>query len=157
MLCMEKMMNSRMKNPVYVLPDTLNALIAVAKTAEVGGLPDTTVKLVHLRASQINSCSACCDMHSRELRETGESDERLFSVAAWRDTNWFTDAERAAFALAESLTRVADRPDPVSDEVWEEAARHYDEQALAALIIQIAIINAFNRINAAVRQVAAQY
>ena len=92
-----------------------------------------TRDLVHLRASQINGCSVCVDMHARELKKAGETDERLFAVAAWRDTPYFTDAERAALALTEAVTRLSDRPDPVPDEIWDEAARHYDETALAAL------------------------
>lgn len=147
-------MQARMKHPVFVLPEAMKAMHALAKSTQKDGLPDVTHKLVHLRASQINGCSVCVDMHARELKEAGESDQRIFAVAAWRDTPWFSDAERAALALAEAVTRIADRPDPVSDEVWEEAARHYDEEALAALIVSIAQINVWNRLNASVRQVA---
>jgi AhpD family alkylhydroperoxidase len=146
-----------MKNPVFVLPDALNAFIAAGSAADVDGLPSTTIKLVHLRASQINGCSVCTDMHSRELRQAGESDERLFSVAAWRDTSWFSDAERAALALTEAMTRIADRADPVSDDVWTQAEKHYDERALAGLLVHIALINAFNRLNSAVRQIPGQF
>ena len=96
-------------------------------------MPDVTHKLVHLRASQINGCSVCVDMHARELKEAGETDERIFAVAAWRETPYFTEAERAALALTEAVTRLADRADPVPDTIWDEAARHYDETALAAL------------------------
>jgi AhpD family alkylhydroperoxidase len=109
---------------------------------------------VHLRASQINGCSYCSQLHSRELKDAGESDERIWTVAAWREAPYFTESERAALALTEALTRVADRPDPVPDEIWDEAARHYDETALAALIIEIAAINVWNRFNAATRQPA---
>jgi AhpD family alkylhydroperoxidase len=109
---------------------------------------------VHLRASQINDCSVCVDMHARELRQAGETDARIFALAAWRETPYFTDAERAALALTEAATRVADRPDAVPDAIWDEAARHYGEKALAALVIQIGLINLFNRVNAATRQVA---
>jgi len=149
-------MQARMKHPVFVLPDAMKAMHALSKAAEKDGVPDVTHKLVHLRASQINGCSVCVDMHSRELREAGEPDERIFAVAAWRDTPWFTDAERAALALTEAVTRIADRSDPVPDDVWEEAARHYDEEALAALIVSIAAINVWNRLNATVKQVAGQ-
>ena len=113
-----------------------------------------TRKLVHLRASQINGCSVCVDMHSRELKQAGEADERIFAVAAWWDAPYFTDAERAALALAEAVTRLSDRADPVPDEIWNDAARHYDESALAALIVSIALINVWNRFNATIRQVA---
>ncbi len=150
-------MQARMKNPVIVLPDALNALLALDKSADKEGLPYVTRKLVHLRASQINGCSVCVDMHSQELKKASESDKRIFAVAAWRETPYFTDAERAALALTEAVTRLSDRADPVPDAIWDEAARHYDEPALAALVVQIALINAFNRLNAATRQVAGQW
>lgn len=147
----------RMANPVMIVPDLLQALQALGKTAHDAGVPRRTALFVHLRASQINGCSFCVDMHSRELKKDGEADERIFAVAAWRDAPWFTDAERAALALAEAATRLSDRPDPVPDEIWNEAARHYDEPALAALIIEIATINVWNRLNVTTRQVAGQW
>jgi AhpD family alkylhydroperoxidase len=147
-------MQARMKNPVFVLPEAMQALIALDKSTHKDEMPSVTHKLVHLRASQINGCSVCVDMHSRELKEAGESDKRIFAVAAWRETPYFNDAERAALALTEAVTRLSDREDPVPDHVWNEAARHYDETGLAALIISIAQINVWNRLNAAVRQVA---
>jgi AhpD family alkylhydroperoxidase len=146
-------MHARMKNPLMVLPNALQALLAVDKATH-DGLPDVIRKLVHLRASQINSCAVCVDMHARELRQAGESDERIFALAAWRETPYFTDAERAALDLTECATRAADRPDAVPDAIWDEAARHYGDKALAALVIQIGLINLFNRVNAATRQVA---
>jgi AhpD family alkylhydroperoxidase len=149
-------MQARMKNPAMIVPDAMPALMAVAKTVEKGGVPPRTLELVHLRASQINSCSVCVDMHARGAKKGGETDERLFAVAAWRDTPYFTDAERAALALTEALTRTSDRADPVSDALWEEVTRHYDEPALAALILAIANINVWNRLNAATRQMAGQ-
>lgn len=145
-------MQPRMKHPVYVLPQALQALQAVNKATENDDLPHVTRELVRLRASQINGCSVCVQMHARALKVAGESDDRIFTVAAWRDTPYFSDTERAALALAEALTRIADRGDPVSDEIWGEAARHYDEKALAALLLEIAGINVWNRLNAAVRQ-----
>jgi AhpD family alkylhydroperoxidase len=148
----EKTMQARIKNPVALFPGALQALLALDKSTEAAEVPYVTRKLVHLRASQINSCSACVDMHVRELKKAGEKDERIFALAAWRETPYFTDAERAALALAEAGTRLADRPDAVPDDVWDEAARHYDEKALAALVVQIALINAFNRLNATTRQ-----
>ena len=93
-------------------------------------------------------------MHSRDLKKAGETDERLFAVAAWREAPYFTEAERAALALAEAATRLSDRPDPVPDEIFEEAARHYEEPALASLIIEIALINFWNRLTVTVRQPA---
>jgi AhpD family alkylhydroperoxidase len=132
----------------------LQQLTAATKHAD---LPETTLMLVTLRASQINGCSVCIDMHSRELKAAGEPDERMHTVAAWRETPYFTDAERSALALTEAATRIADRPDPVPDDVWEEAARHYDDQQLGALVLAIATINAWNRINAATRQITGEW
>ena len=117
----------------------------------------TALGLVELRASQINGCSVCVDMHARQVRQAGETDERLFTVAAWRDAPYFSDAERAALAFTEAVTRICDRADPVPDEVWNEAVRHYDEQALAALILAIATINVWNRLNVTTRQVAGEW
>ena len=147
-------MQARMNNPVFVLPDAMKALHALAASTTKSGVPMRTLYLIHLRASQINGCSVCVDMHARELREAGETDERIFTVAAWRETPYFTDAERAALSLTEAMTRLSDRTDPVPDDIWEEAARHYDEQELAALVISIAQINVWNRVNVATRQVA---
>ena len=103
---------ARMTNPAMVLPDAMRALLALGKSAKKAGVPPRTVFLVHLRASQINGCSYCVEMHSRELRQAGETDERIFAVAAWREAPYFTDAERAALALAEGATRFSDRADP---------------------------------------------
>jgi AhpD family alkylhydroperoxidase len=154
---METAMQARMQNPALMLPDALQALHALNKACDGQGVPATTLKMVHLRASQINGCSVCVDMHARELKHAGESDDRIFAVSAWRDTPYFTGAERAALDLTEALTRLADRPEPVGDEVWNEAKRHYDETALAALLLQIAQINVWNRLNVAVKQVAGQW
>ena len=150
-------MQARMKNPLMLVPDALKAMLALDKSTANDNLPEITRKLVHLRASQINSCSVCVEMHAQELKKAGDSDKRIFALAAWRETPYFNDAERAALALTEATTRLADRSDPVPDDVWDEAARHYDEAALAALVLQIALINAFNRVNAATRQVAGQW
>jgi AhpD family alkylhydroperoxidase len=150
-------MQARMKNPVMILPEAMGALRALDAATKNADVPDVTRKLVHLRASQINGCSVCVDMHGRELRQAGEPDARLFAVAAWRDAPYFTDAERAALALTEAVTRLCDRPDPVPDEIWDEVARHYDEPARAALIFEIALINVWNRLNAATRQVAGEW
>ncbi|MCF2526923.1 carboxymuconolactone decarboxylase family protein [Yinghuangia soli] len=147
---------ARIGNPALIVQGAMKGLIAFSAAAEKVGLPKTLVKLVHLRASQINSCGVCVHMHGGELREAGESDARIFSVAAWRDTPFYTAAERAALALTEDVTRIADRSDAVSDEVWNEAAKHFGEQELAALLIEIAAINAWNRLNLASRQVAGQ-
>ena len=150
-------MHARMKNPVMILPETMGALRALDSATKNEDVPDVTRKLVHLRASQINGCSVCVDLHARELRQAGEPDARIFAVAAWRDAPYFSDAERAALSLTEAVTRLCDRPDPVPDEIWDEVARHYDEPARAALIFQIALINVWNRLNAATRQVAGDW
>ena len=147
-------MQARMSHPAMILPGVMPALQALAKAMETDGLSSRTRELVHLRASQINGCSVCVDMHARDLRRQGESDERLFAVGAWRDAPYFTEPERAALALTESVTRLSDREDPVPDAVWEEAVRHYDQQELAALLLTIAQINVWNRLNAATRQIA---
>ena len=147
-------MQARMKNPAMVLPDAMQAIGGLLKATGKGGVPQATLELVHLRASQINGCSACVDSGARAARKAGESEERLFAVAAWREAPFFTDAERAALALAEAATRLADRADPVPDEIWDEAAGHYDEQALAALVLMIGVTNLFNRLNVTTRQVA---
>src|SRR5215216_8036086 len=118
-----------MSNPALFVPGTLQALLALDKSTQNTDLPYVTRKLVHLRASQINGCSVCVDMHSRELKQAGESDARIFAVAAWRDAPYFTDAERAALSLTEAVTRLSDRADAVPDDVWDEVARHYDEPA----------------------------
>jgi AhpD family alkylhydroperoxidase len=143
-----------MNHPVMILPDAMKALYALHKSAEQGGVPETTIRLIELRASQINGCGVCVDMHARQMKKAGEPDDRLFAVAAWRDTPYFTDAERAALALTEAVTRLSDRPDPVPDELWEEVSRHYDERGLAAVLLAIAGINVWNQLNAATRQVA---
>jgi AhpD family alkylhydroperoxidase len=147
-------MHARMTHPAMVVPDAMDALQAVGASVGKGGVPPRTIELVNLRVSQINGCSTCLDGHARSARQLGESDERLFVVAGWRDAPYFTDAERAAFALAEAMTRLSDRPEPVSDEIWDEVAAHYDEMGSAALVLAIANINLWNRLNVATRQLA---
>jgi len=146
-----------MKNPVMIVPGSMDALLALGAAAEKGELPARTAQIVELRAGQVNGCSVCVDMHSRELKRMGETDERIFAVSAWRDAPYFSDAERAALALTESVTRLSDRADAVPDEIWSEAARHYDEAALASLILCIAVINVWNRLNVTTRQVAGEW
>jgi AhpD family alkylhydroperoxidase len=143
-----------MQHPVFVLPDAMKALMALGKSTSQAGFPEQTRYLIQMRASQINGCSVCVMMHAADARKAGETEERLYAIGAWRETPWFSDAERAALALTESVTRLNDRPDPVPDEVWNEAARHYSEPQLAALVTDIAAINLWNRLNAATRQVA---
>jgi AhpD family alkylhydroperoxidase len=147
-------LQARMKNPVMILPDVLKAAYAMGACANSPSVPTKTLTLIHLRASQINGCAFCVEMHARELKKSGETDERLAAVASWRDSPCFTDAERAALALTEAATRLNDRADAVPDQIWDEAARHYDEQSLAVLVVNIAMINFWNRINVTTRQVA---
>ncbi|MDA9508262.1 alkylhydroperoxidase [Bradyrhizobium sp. CCBAU 11386] len=142
-------MHARMNHPVMVLPEAMNVLQSLGNLTKQG-LPEKLLELVHLRASQINGCSVCVDMHPKIARKSGETDERLFAVSAWRDTPYFTEAERAALALAEAVTRIADREDPVPDAIWNEAAKHFDERELATLILSIATINVWNRLNATI-------
>jgi AhpD family alkylhydroperoxidase len=149
-------LHARIDNPVFVMPDAMEALQALGKTIQRSDVPARTIELMNLRASQINGCGVCAVQHPKIARKLGETDERLFAVAAWRDAPYFTDAERAALALTEAATRISDRPDPVPDEIWDEAARHYDEQQLAALVMAIATINVWNRLNVVTRQVAGQ-
>ncbi len=147
-------MQARMNNPATVLPDMMQPIQDLFKVTRQGDVPQSVLELVHLRASQINGCSFCVTAGARSARQAGETDERIFAVAAWREAPYFTDAERAALALTEAATRLADRADPVPDEIWEEATHHYDEQGLAALLLMIALTNLFNRLNAPTRQVA---
>ena len=150
-------MQPRMNNPAMTVPGAMAALQKLGGAARRAGVPATTLYLIEVRASQINGCSVCLDMHSRELKAAGEPDERIFMVGAWREAPYFSDAERAALALTEAATRLADRSDPIPDEVWEEATRHYDESELAGLVVAIAAINAWNRINAATRQITGDW
>jgi AhpD family alkylhydroperoxidase len=145
-------MTARMKNPAAVLPGAMTAIQGLYKASYKGGVPGKTLELVHLRASQINGCSPCVDSGARKAKKNGETDERLWSVAAWREAPYFTDAERAALALSESMTRLSDQTDAVPDSVWDEVVAHYNEEARAALVLWIATTNLFNRLNTTVRQ-----
>jgi len=147
-------MQARMGNPAMVVPGAFKGLTAISQAVAATGLPPVTIELANLRASQINGCGVCVHMHAADLRKAGQSDERIDTVAGWRDAPFFTDAERAALALAEAVTRIADRGEAVPDDVYDEAARHYDEVQLGALLLSIATVNVWNRINASTRQVA---
>jgi AhpD family alkylhydroperoxidase len=150
----EETMEPRIDHPAYLVPGAMDALEALGAAVGQTGLDPKLVELICLRASQINGCSVCVDGHPRAARKLGESDERLFAVAAWREAPYFTDAERAALALTEAVTRLADREDPVPDQIWTAVAHHHDEKQLAGLVLAIANINLWNRLNAATRQVA---
>jgi len=147
-------LQARMGHPAFAVPGAMPALQALHRSVLDAGVPARLVELISLRASQINGCGVCAVQHPRLARRLGESDDRIFAVAAWRDAPYFDDAERAALALTEAATRLADRADPVPDEVWDEAARHFDEQALGALVLAIANINVWNRLNVVTRQIA---
>lgn len=147
-------MQPRIKQPAVIIPGALDAMLAFEPILAQVGLPPTTLELVRLRASQINGCGLCCELHARLLRRMDTTDARLATVAAWRDAPYFSPAERAALALAEAVTRIADREDPVSDAVWAEAAAHYTEPQLLGLVLAISIINVWNRINVATHQIA---
>ena len=146
---------ARLTNPAFAVDGAMDALDALAKSVSRARVPIGR-ELVHLRVGQINGCSVCVDMHAKAARAAGESEERVFAVAAWREAPFFDDAERAAHALAEAVTRVADRPEPVPDDVWEAAAEHFDETQLGALVLDIGLINLWNRLNAATRQIVGE-
>ena len=147
-------MKARMKNPAMILPSAMEVLLSISKSVEDGGVPRKTIELTNLRAAQINGCAVCIDMHSRALKKLGEKDERIFAVGAWRESPYYSDAERAALALTEAATRLSDRADAVPDEIWNEATRHYNETALASLVMSIGLINLWNRLNVVTRQVS---
>jgi AhpD family alkylhydroperoxidase len=147
----------RMKNPTMLLPGANDAVQALIQSTRKGGVPEEVLELVHLRTSQINGCSFCVDMGWSSARKSDEFGRKLFAVAAWREAPYYTAAERAALALAEAVTRLSDRSDPVPDEVWDEAARHFDELQLSAIVLWIATTNVFNRVNVSVRQPAGSW
>ncbi|MEU7279044.1 carboxymuconolactone decarboxylase family protein [Streptomyces sp. NPDC045431] len=132
-------------------------LATAGKVLEGASVPTETQQLITLRASQINGCGFCVDMHTKDALHAGEDPLRLNMVAAWREATVFTDAERAALELVEQGTRIADAAGGVTDEAWANAAKHYDEEQLTALVATIALINAFNRLNVIVRNPAGDY
>ncbi|HTW05971.1 MAG TPA: carboxymuconolactone decarboxylase family protein [Acidimicrobiales bacterium] len=142
----------RMANPAALVPGAVETIQALAKSIRGLGAPPALLELVHLRASQINGCSLCVNLTWQSAEKAGGVDERLFMVPAWREAPNFTDGERAALALAEAMTRLADQADPVPDEIWEDVERHFDEKTRAALVLWIAMTNLFNRVNVTTRQ-----
>ncbi|MFC8348034.1 carboxymuconolactone decarboxylase family protein [Streptomyces sp. NPDC057280] len=139
-----------------LLGNVLPHLIAVSKAVAASGVPAATQELVKIRASQINGCGACLDMHTKEAAAAGETQHRLLMVGAWREAKAFTEPERAALELTEAGTRLADGSG-VPDDVWQNAAKHYDEEQLLALVMLIGVINLFNRMNVMTRQPAGDY
>jgi AhpD family alkylhydroperoxidase len=147
-------MYPRMEHPAALVPGALDALYALGVATRDCGVPPRTIGLAQLRASQINDCVVTMESHPKFLLAGGESPERLAALPRWRTTDLFTPAERAALALTESVTRLADADDPVPDDVWDAAARHFAPAALAALLLAVSTINLWNRLNVATRQVA---
>jgi AhpD family alkylhydroperoxidase len=139
-----------------IAPKFVKYVVAAANVLAGSTVPAATLELVRIRASQINGCSGCLDMHVKEALRAGETPVRLALVAAWREATVFTEAERAALELAEQGTRLADSAG-VTDEAWERAAKHYTDDELMALVSQIALINAFNRMNVMTRQPGGDY
>ncbi len=150
-------MQSRMPNPAVVLSDAMQPIQEVLKVIHSGGVDGQTLELIHLRVSQINGCSACVEASTKAARKSGVPEERIAAVAAWRDAPYFSAAERSALALAEAATRLADRPDPVNDEVWQAAATQFDQKQLAAIVLMIGTANLFNRLNITTRQIAGSW
>jgi AhpD family alkylhydroperoxidase len=149
---------SRLKNPATIIPEAMAPLQALGQLlAQMQGEPARALSLAMVRASQINGCALCLAGSCTLLRGLGESEERLFAVSAWRESTRFTASERAALALAEAMTRLSDRSDPVPDAVWDEAARHFPERELALLVLGIATQNLYNRINVTTRQTTADW
>ena len=143
-------MQARLAKPAKLIPDAMAPMQALGKVTDQT-LPASLRHLVHMRASQINGCAFCLELHNSMYRSE-ESPQRLLTLAAWRDAPFFTDAERAALALAEAVTLIAE--DGVPDAVWDEARRHFNEQELAALVLYVSVVNVWNRLNVATRQVA---
>ncbi|GAA1387898.1 carboxymuconolactone decarboxylase family protein [Kitasatospora putterlickiae] len=146
---------ARMKNPAMVLPDAMKGIQTIFQATHQGGVPQRIMELVHLRASQINGCSACVFGGVAGAKKAGETDERLHAVAAWREAPFFSEEERAALALTEAATRIADRSgQAVPDDVWDAAADHFTEEQLSAIILMIGLTNFFNRINTTIQEPA---
>jgi len=149
-------MSPRMKNPSLVVPDALQPLLELTKSISKTGVPPQTLDLVRLRVSQINGRAVLIPVGARELKEAVDADDRLPMVAGWRDATCFNDAECAALELAEAATRLSGE-DPVPDEVWAEVARYYNEQELGALVLQIGVVNLWNRVNVAINEEPAEW
>lgn len=149
-------LKARMPHPAFLLQGGLDALNGLSGIARSAGVSEALLHMLCLRASQINGCSWCVVDHAREMAEDGASPERIQAVAAWRDAPYFTEKERVALEFTEEITRLADRPDPISDELWSRLVASFDRRQIAALLFEIGVINVWNRINAAVRQPAGQ-
>jgi AhpD family alkylhydroperoxidase len=146
------MSTERMANPAVVIPEAMEALMAVNRAVAGAGVDGKLLALSHLRASQINGCAPCVAGGVYQATQSGVTADQVHAVAVWRETPWFNEEERAALALTEAVTRLADQTDAVPDELWDQAAKHFDQKELAALLLNIAMTNAFNRLNAPTRQ-----
>lgn len=147
---------ARMPHPAFLLEGGIDALSGLNKVARTAGVAESLLHLLCLRASQINGCSWCAVDHAREMTEDGASPERIHSDAAWRDAPYFTERERVALEFTEAITRLADHHDPISDDLWARMSELFDRRQIAALLFEIGAINVWNRINAAIRQLAGQ-
>ncbi len=147
-------MEARMMNPAHLLPDVVPGVQQIYKAMYRGGAPAATLELVHLRVSQINGCSACVHGGMANAQKAGETVDRLLQLATWRETDLYTPAERAALAVAEAATRLADTPEAVTDALWADLTEHHDDKAVAAIIVMVGLTNFFNRINTTVREPA---
>ena len=151
------MIQPRLSNPAATMPDALEGIQKMLVAVQKGGLSPSILTLTHMRASQINGCSSCIEGAIKHERRSGELDDRLLAVAAWHESSRFTADERAALALTECMTRLNDRADAVPDDIWNAAAEHFDERGLAALVVHIALVNLFNRLNVTTRQPAGEW
>jgi AhpD family alkylhydroperoxidase len=149
-----KEVHARIENPGKLLPGTVEAIQDLIAAAHSGGVDAEVLELVHMRASQINGCSFCVDAGYKSAVKNGMSGEKLAAIAAWGESPHFSEAERAALALAEEATRLSDRSNAVPDDVWNEAAKYFDEKQLASIVLWVAVTNLFNRVNVSIRQPA---
>ena len=147
-------MEPRMTSPATLMPDALTGIQHIYKAIYSGGASPQLLELVHMRASQINGCAACVDAGIESAQKHGETAQRLMLLPVWREVDAFTDAEKAALALTEAMTRLADHPDAVTDEIWNDAADNFSESALASVILMGALTNLFNRVNTTIREPA---
>ena len=148
---------TRIPNPATLMPEALEGIQKMLIAIQKGGLDGSILALTHMRASQINGCSSCIEGAIAHARRSGDLDDRLLAVAAWHESSRFTEAERAALALTEAMTRLADREDAVPDDIWDSATKHYGDRALAALVLHVALVNLFNRLNVTTRQPAGNW
>lgn len=147
----------RLLNPAAMMPDALEGIQKLLVAVQKGGLSPIILALTHMRASQINGCSSCIEGTINHELRSGELDDRLLAVAAWHDSSRFAADERAALALTECMTRLGDRADAVPDDIWQTAAEHFDDRGLAALVLHVALVNLFNRVNVTTRQPAGEW